>query len=109
MANEYRYLEDLKPEQYIPFYLMLSYLYYIEDVSIWLDTEYDKLCKRILEQYDNLEHRHKHLVDKGSLRAGTAYQLKIEDYPQVVIGAARYYAKDRLGILRKYQEIGGKV
>tara|TARA_Y100000996_G_C22244191_1_gene529007 strand:+ start:209 stop:475 length:267 start_codon:yes stop_codon:yes gene_type:complete len=60
----------------IPYYLMLSYLYYEQNVSLIDDAEFDKLCKTLLEKLDNLNHMHKHLVSKESLTAGTGYDIK---------------------------------
>ena len=59
----------------IPYYLMLSYLYYEQNVSLIDDAEFDKLCKTLLEKLDNLNHMHKHLVSKESLTAGTGYDI----------------------------------
>ena len=60
----------------IPYYLMLSYLYYEQNVSLIDDAEFYKLCKTLLEKLDNLNHMHKHLVSKESLTAGTGYDIK---------------------------------
>ena len=60
----------------IPYYLMLSYLYYEQNVSLIDDAEFDKLCKTLLEKLDYLNHMHKHLVSKESLTAGTGYDIK---------------------------------
>ena len=60
----------------IPYYLMFSYLYYEQNVSLIDDAEFDKLCKTLLEKLDNLNHMHKHLVSKESLTAGTGYDIK---------------------------------
>ena len=60
----------------IPYYLMLSYLYYEQNVSLIDDAEFDKLCKTLLEKLDNLNHMHKHLDSKESLTAGTGYDIK---------------------------------
>ena len=60
----------------IPYYLMFSYLYYEKNISLIDDTEYDSLCKTLLEKFDNLKHFHKHLVKKDSLTAGTGYDIK---------------------------------
>lgn len=63
--------------------LILSYCYYHFDTSLVEDTVYDSLCKNLLDNWDNIQHRHKHLIDEGSLRAGTLYHLKLEDYPLI--------------------------
>ena len=49
------------------------------------DQKYDIICKRLYNEWDEVEHFHKHIVDKESLIAGTGYQLK---YPERVKNAA---------------------
>lgn len=84
-------INTLKQSQLVPYYLMSSFLYY-ESHPQWesplSDVEYDNLCKRVLSEWDDIEHRHKHLIDYMSLSAGTGYYLKQDDYPQIVQGAA---------------------
>lgn len=70
----------------IPWYLMSSWLYYEHDISLLIDEDYDKLCIFILERWDSIEHRHKHLLDRDSLKAGTGYSLK--EYPTITTSAA---------------------
>ena len=60
----------------IPYYLMFSYLYYEKNINLIEDTEFDQLCKTLLEKLDGLTHMHKHLVKKESLTAGTGYDIK---------------------------------
>ena len=74
----------------VPYYLMYSYLYYEENESIVPDAEYDRICKTLYEKWNDIEHRHKNLVDKDALIAGTGYQLK---YPEMVKGAAKLLRK----------------
>lgn len=74
------------PNMLIPHYLIHSYLYYELDVAVISDLLYEDLCKQLLREWDRVEHRHKDLVDKGSLTAGTGYYLK--DYPGIVKGSA---------------------
>lgn len=69
------------PNTAISWYLIASYAYYCRFESIFSDETYDKMCKYILDNYDKLEHINKDLVKKESLVAGTAFQLKMEDYP----------------------------
>lgn len=73
----------------VQWYLILSYMYYIEDESLVSDTEYDTLCVRLLDNFDKIEHHHKYLISKEDLKAGTAYTLSKKDYPSIVIGAAK--------------------
>ena len=67
---------DKNPNMLIPYYLMLSYLYYEKNISLIEDTEFDTMCKTLLEKLDGLTHMHKHLVKKESLTAGTGYDIK---------------------------------
>jgi hypothetical protein len=65
----------------IPYYLMASYAYYKEDDPIFSDDFYDMLSKNILNNWDTIEHYHKHLLDEDSLTAGTY----LGEYPTIVI------------------------
>lgn len=62
----------------VPWYLILSYLYYVHDISATSDTFFDKLCKRLLDEWDSVEHYHKHHIDREQLTEGTGYYLKFE-------------------------------
>ena len=76
---------DKNSNMLVPYYLMYSYLYYEKDISLIPDTEYDIICKRLYNEWDKVEHFHKHIVNKEALIAGTGYQLK---YPERVKNAA---------------------
>ena len=41
-------------------YLMAAYAYYVEDDPIMSDWHFDMLAKYLLENYDTIEHQHKH-------------------------------------------------
>lgn len=71
----------------VPRYLMASYAYYIRDASIMSDGDYDDLCARLDRQWDRVEHRHKHLIDRDWLAAGTCF-LRREQYPTITKSAA---------------------
>jgi len=79
----------------VPIYLMSSYLYYVEDISMLEDYDYDLLCKMLYDEFDNVEHMHKHLIDKDSLRAGTGFNISKDSYPELVKGAAWHLVKER--------------
>ena len=68
---------------YVPWYIMAAYAYYVEDDPILEDTMFDKMAKRILELWDEIEHRHKDYLSKDMLNAGTY----IGDYPPQIEGA----------------------
>ena len=60
---------ETNPNMLIPYYLMFSYLYYVKNISLIEDTEFDQMCKTLLEKLDGLTHMHKHLVQKENLTA----------------------------------------
>ena len=86
MQTLYPNIFELKPNQLLTFYLTSSYLYYKEDKSVLTDGDYDLLCNRLYNKFEEVTHPHKVLVDKESLVAGTGYGLK--EYPNRVKSAA---------------------
>lgn len=72
----------------VPWVLMASYAYYIHGEGLLSDTLFDSLCKGLLEKWDNIQHRHKHLITLEDLRAGTLYGLREEHYPGITKSAA---------------------
>jgi NAD-dependent DNA ligase len=68
------------PNMLVPYYLMLSYAYYEQDDPIASDGFYDKLARKLLKEYDNIEHYHKHIISKG-------------EYPGIVEGALNDFKK----------------
>ena len=79
-------IETLHINRLVPFYLMSSYLYYKEDRQVLTDEDFDRLAKRLLDNWDKVEHMHKHLISKEDLQAGTGYAIK---YTQRIINAAK--------------------
>lgn len=79
---------DLSPGLALQQYLLASYAYYIRDKSIYPDEYYDALAKFLLTSWDTFEHRHKYLVTREDLEAGTLYHLKEHDYPSIVRNSA---------------------
>lgn len=69
----------------IPWYIMAAYAYYVNDDPIISDSLYDTLAKQILLEYDNIQHQHKHLIDKDQLEAGTC----LIKYPSIIEGAVK--------------------
>jgi len=79
-------IETLHINRLVPFYLMSSYLYYKEDRQVLTDGDFDRLAKRLLDNWDSVDHMHKHLISKEDLQAGTGYAIK---YTQRIINAAK--------------------
>ena len=57
-------LNNISINRLVPIYLMSSYLYYELDKNDLTDSQFDYLCKKILDNWDNINHMHKHLIDK---------------------------------------------
>ena len=69
----------------VPFYLIYCYLYYKKNISLISDSEFDNICKDLLENWDNINHMHKHLISRESLEAGTGYDI---EYTSMIISSA---------------------
>jgi len=89
VMSVYPNILELKPNQLCTYYLTSSYLYYKEDLNVLTDTDYDLLCNRLYQMYDEVTHPHKKLIDKESLGAGTGYGL--EEYPTRIKMAAIFW------------------
>ena len=78
----------------VPFYLMASYAYYVEDAPFLSDHYYDKLAREMHDRWDEIEHMHKHHLSKDDLRAGTF----LGEYPTRVKGAVAHIRTQYAGI-----------
>lgn len=86
------------PMSIVPWFLMASYLYYLHDLSLLSDALYDELAKDMLARWDEIKHPHKRLITPEALKAGSLYQLKEEDYPNLTKNAAAHLASTSWGI-----------
>jgi hypothetical protein len=85
----------------VPHYLLASYCYYWQDVSPMTDEAFDYLCIRLNDEWDAVEHRHKHLVERGSLAAGSCF-LAHDDFPLMVqLGYLTYYTRAVSGAMEE--------
>lgn len=89
-------------------YLIHSYLYYVCNMSIISDAEYDEICAELLKQYDEIEHVHKHLVSKEALKAGTGYHISVFDYPSRVKIIAMHLREDPMYLDKLHKKWDGK-
>ena len=81
----YPEIPTVEANRLVPIYLMSSYLYYEQDKSILSDVDYDSVCLRLIQEWDDIEHVHKNLLDLDSLQAGTGYDV---EYTQMIEMAA---------------------
>jgi len=78
----------------IPWYLMAAFAYYEQDDPILSDGLFDRLAKKMIQHWDELEHQHKEYISKDDLCAGTF----LGKYPSRVEGGLQslrdiYYGK----------------
>ena len=86
-------LVDNNDNMLVPWYLMASYAYYKQDNPILSDQVFDKLARKMLKHWDEIEHHHKELITKEDLRAGTY----LGEYPKRVEGAVNHIREVCLG------------
>ena len=84
-------IDNMVANMLVPYYLMSCYLYYEKNVQVLSDQEFDTVCKRLLDEWDSVQHFHKHLITKQDLVAGTGYALKYNN--RIKNGALAWYAK----------------
>jgi len=66
----------------VPWYLMASYAYYVQDDAIFSDGFFDEMGKTMLACWNDIEHFHKDHISVGDLEAGTF----LGEYPSRVEG-----------------------
>lgn len=74
-------------------FLLASFCYYHFDESPMTDDAFDRLCHRLLDRYDDIDHPHLQLITKDDLRAGSGFAIKREHYPLIVQSAAAKYTE----------------
>jgi NAD-dependent DNA ligase len=69
----------------VPWYLMTSYAYYVEDNPLVSDGAFDRLAKTMIKNWDKIEHFHKDHIKVDDLKAGTF----LGEYPSRVPDAVK--------------------
>lgn len=78
----------------VAWYLMSSFLYYTQEVSLLSDHHFDLMCKRMLDEWETLQHPHKVHIDVAQLAAGTGYAIEWDTLPGIVKSAAERAARE---------------
>ena len=92
-SHKMEVLNDISIHRLVPLYLMSSYLYYEQDKNVLDDVEFDYLCKRLLDNWDDVKHIHKHLIDKNNLKAGSGYGITYTN--MIMSSAMSWYEHDK--------------
>ena len=89
-----RELAVMSLEQLYATYLMASYLYYETNTNSPLpDIQFDFICRRLLEGWDDLNHVHKHLCSINTLECKTGYGIA---YPTIVKQCAKEWRDEQI-------------
>jgi len=88
-------LHNISNNRLVPIYLMSSYLYYEHDKNVLDDTQFDYLCKKLHDNWDSVEHMHKHLIDKDNLKAGSGYGIAYTN--MIMSSAMSWYEQSEKG------------
>ena len=83
------------PSSAISFILTAGYLYHFYNRSFLDDETFDKMCKYVYDNYETLEHPHKHLFTKEDMANGSLFHLKEQDYPNIVRVNAQMWLSER--------------
>ena len=77
---------EMNQGQLVSWFLIASYAYYELGEPVMSDEEFDKLVERLTEEYDDIDHPHKHLITEDHLKATTGYDI---NFPTIVKDVAR--------------------
>jgi len=89
MKSHREFINEISINRLVPYFLMSSYLYYEHDKAVFKDEDFDCLCKRLLDNFDNINHVHKHLIIKEDLESGSGYATQYT--PMIQSSALDWY------------------
>lgn len=78
------------PNMLVPYWLMAAFMYEVENDPFLSDGCFDWMSAELLAKWDQVEHRHKRLIDREALRAGTGLAADLQNLPTLVKDAARH-------------------
>lgn len=64
-------------------FVLASYLYYVEDYSIWSDEMFDQHCAFLMRNYDRLPQDLQQRITRDHLKAGTGFDLVFTEEDRV--------------------------
>jgi hypothetical protein len=91
MYDEYcRKKIRFNPNMLIPWWIMAAYAYEVEDDPIISDALFDEIAVRIKNEWDDIDHWHKPLLDRDMVKSAIAIDGK---YPTRAIEALKAVRK----------------
>lgn len=85
LDKEFMDITDKNSNMLVPWFLMAAYAYYVQDDPILSDSTFDRMCRKMLDEWDTIEHMHKDMITKSELESGTF----LGEYPSRVEGAIK--------------------
>ena len=76
------------PASHVSWFLMSSCAYYCWHTSIISDDLFEQITKWLEANIDTIKHPHKHLISRDMFAMGSAFNLRLGDYPLRVQSAA---------------------
>lgn len=86
----------INPNSTISWWIAASYQYYHRHESLLSDECYDKMAKYIQKNFHSMNHPHLHLISKENLEAGSLYNLKASEYPEIVKNSSEMLVRELL-------------
>lgn len=86
----------VNPSSAVSWWIAASYQYYHCNESLLSDECYDRMAKYIQKNFENLKHPHLHLISKENLTAGSLYNLKASEYPEIVKNSSELLVRELL-------------
>lgn len=74
-------------------YLMSCYAYEELAAPFLTDAEFDQLGQHIAKEWDNIEHRHKHLIDRDSCMFTSGITKPYHEWPLIILNATHQHTK----------------
>lgn len=75
-------------------YLMSCYLYEHRGLQVLDDEEFDEVCKWLDEEWEEIDHPHKSLINRDYLSTSSGFYLSEDDFPNRIKGAALHWHKN---------------
>lgn len=81
-------IDSMDPNMFVPWFIMASYGYYVLGRNVMDDEDFDYLTSRLIDCFDQIEHYHKHLINKEDLSSYSGFNL---EYPTIAKHATLSY------------------
>lgn len=78
-------IDNFSIDKLCRWYTIHSSLYYQYDNPVISDYDFDLICKRLLDNYDNITDEWRVFITKDNLVAGTGYDIAFSSLPKMCL------------------------